>query len=48
MDAIGAVLTVLVLVLLWVAAGLFGRDSRRPDDWVSRRDLRDRMRRLGD
>ncbi len=48
MEDIGAVLTLLVVVLLWVAAGLFGRDSRRPDDWRSHRDLRDRAPRLGD
>jgi hypothetical protein len=47
-DAIGAVLTVLVVVLLWVAAGLFGRDSRTSDDWASNRDLRDPTSRLGD
>jgi hypothetical protein len=33
MDAIAAVVTVLAVVLLWVAAVVFGRDSRDGRDW---------------
>jgi len=33
MDAIGLAVTVLAVVLLWVAAAVFGRDSRDGGDW---------------
>jgi hypothetical protein len=48
MELIGTALTVLVVVLLWAAAVVFGRDSREPGDWRSRSNLRDRTPRLGD
>ena len=48
MEVIGTALTLLVVGLLWVAAILFCRDSREPDDWLTRTNLRDRTRRLGD
>ncbi|HET7236333.1 MAG TPA: hypothetical protein VFK59_07865 [Actinomycetota bacterium] len=41
-------LTVLLLVLLWVAAVAFGRDSRDGSDWFSRTSVRDPGGRLGD
>ena len=46
MDSIGVVLTVLVVVLLWVAAVAFGRDSREGSDRRSGPDQRDRFLRL--
>ena len=42
------ILTVLFVVLLWVAAVAFGRDSRDGSDWLRRTNLRDRTSRLGD
>jgi hypothetical protein len=42
MDAIGIAITVLLVALLWVAAVVFGRDSREEGDWQHRSDLRDR------
>jgi hypothetical protein len=42
MDAIGIVITVLLVALLWVTAVVFGRDSREEGDWQHRSDLRDR------
>ena len=33
MDAIGIVVTVVAVGLLWVAAVVFGRDSRDGRDW---------------
>lgn len=45
---IGAAIVVLVVVLLWVAAVVFGRDSRDGNDWLSRASVRDRSPRLGD
>ena len=36
MGSIGIALTVLVVVLLWVAAVAFGRDSRDGSDWRDR------------
>ena len=42
MDAIGIVVTVLLVALLWVAAVVFGRDSREGGDWLPRSNLRDR------
>jgi hypothetical protein len=46
MEAIGIALTVLVVVLLWVAAVAFGRDSREGSDRPLGNDLRDRFLRL--
>ena len=46
MDSIGIALTVLVVVLLWVAAVAFGRDSREGSDPRSGPDLRERFLRL--
>jgi hypothetical protein len=42
MDAIGIVVTVLAVGLLWVAAVVFGRDSRDGGDWRLRSNVRDR------
>ena len=36
MEVLGIVLTVLVIGLLWVAAVVFGRDSRDGNDWFRR------------
>jgi hypothetical protein len=44
----GIALTILLLVLLWVAAVAFGKDSRDGSDWFSRTNVRDGARRLGD
>jgi hypothetical protein len=48
MDAVLNVLAVLVIVLLWVAAIAFGRDSRQGSDWNSTSGIRDRTPHLGD
>ena len=48
MEAVLNVLTVLVIVLLWVAAIAFGRDSRQGSDWSSRPGVSDRTPHLGD
>ena len=48
MEVVLSVLTVLVVALLWVAAIVFGRDSRQGSDWNSAPGLRDRFPRLGD
>jgi hypothetical protein len=45
MDAIGMVLTVLVVALLWVAAVAFGRDTRDRAE-RSASDRRERLLRL--
>jgi hypothetical protein len=41
-------LTISLVVLLWVAAVAFGRDSREGSDWFSRTSVRDPSGRLGD
>ncbi len=46
MGSIGVALTVLVVVLLWVAAVAFGRDSREGPDRRSGPRPRDRFLRL--
>jgi hypothetical protein len=43
MDVLGIVLTLLVLGLLWVAAVVFGRDSRDGNDWSRRTTEHDGM-----
>jgi hypothetical protein len=48
MDAIGIVVTVLLVALLWVAAVVFGRDSRDGDDWRLGSGVRDRSFRPDD
>jgi hypothetical protein len=48
MDVLGSVLTVGVVVLLWVAAVAFGRDTRDPGDWRRTQSIRDAPPRLGD
>jgi hypothetical protein len=48
MDAVLDVLTVLVIVLLWVAAAAFGRDSRKGSDWSATPGIRERTPHLGD
>jgi hypothetical protein len=40
MDEIGIVVTVLLVALLWVAAVVFGRDSREGGDWLPGSNLR--------
>lgn len=42
MEAIGLVITVVLVTLLWVAAVVFGRDTRDGADWRPRSDLHDR------
>ena len=46
MEAIGIALTVLVVVLRWVAAVAFGRDSREGSGRALGNDRRDRFLRL--
>ena len=46
MSAIGIALTILVVVLVWVAAVAFGRDSRDGTERRSGPDPRDRFLRL--
>jgi hypothetical protein len=46
MGSIGVALTILVVILLWVAAVAFGRDSREGSDRRSGPDQRDRFLRL--
>ena len=41
MDALGIVVTVLLVALLWVAAVVFGRDSREGGDWLPGSNLPD-------
>jgi hypothetical protein len=48
MEAVLNVLTVLVIVLLWVAAIVFGRDSRQGSDWNRGPGIGDRTPHLGD
>ena len=48
MDAIGIAVTVLAVVLLWVAAVVFGRDSRDGCDWRLGCRARDRSFRQED
>ena len=48
MDAVLNALTALVIVLLWVAAIAFGRDSRKGSDWSSRPGVGERTPHLGD
>lgn len=48
MGALGVVLTLSVVVLLWAAAVAFGRDSRDGNDWFTRGSARDRTPRIGD
>jgi hypothetical protein len=48
MDTVLNALTVLVIVLLWVAAIAFGRDSRKGSDWSSAPGIRERTPHLGD
>lgn len=48
MDTVLNGLTVLVIVLLWVAAVAFGRDSREGSDWTGAPGIRDRSPRIGD
>jgi hypothetical protein len=36
MEALGIAVTLLVIGLLWLAAVLFGRDSRDGNDWFRR------------
>jgi hypothetical protein len=37
-----------VVAALWIAALLFGRDSRDGADWLGRTNLRDRPPRIGE
>ena len=46
MGSIVVALVILVVILLWVAAVAFGRDSRDGSDQRSGPDLRDRFLRL--
>lgn len=43
MEALWIVLTLAVVGLLWVAAVVFGRDSRDGNDWFRRTRDRDRL-----
>jgi hypothetical protein len=43
MDVLWIALTVLVIGLLWVAAVVFGRDSRDGNDWFRRAKDHDRL-----
>ncbi|HEY7660666.1 MAG TPA: hypothetical protein VIC58_08735 [Actinomycetota bacterium] len=48
MESLAAVLTVLAVVCLWVAAALFGRDTRGAGGWSPASSIRDRSPRLRD
>lgn len=48
METVLNVLTVLVIVLLWVAAIAFGRDSRQGSDWSSSPGIGEQTPHLGD
>ena len=48
MDAILNALTVLAIVLLWVAAIAFGSDSRKGSDWSSAPRIGERTPHVGD
>ena len=48
METVFAILTVLVIALLWAAAVAFGRDSRQGGDWTPASGVRDRSPRLRD
>ena len=48
MDAVLNALTVLAIVLLWVAAIAFGRDPRKGGDWTSAPGVGERGPHLGD
>ena len=43
MEAVWILLTLLVVGLLWVAAVVFGRDSRDGNDWYRRTGDHDRL-----
>ncbi|HZD18564.1 MAG TPA: hypothetical protein VE669_10530 [Actinomycetota bacterium] len=45
---LGSVAAVVAIVGLWVAAVLFGRDTRDGGSWLARTNLVSRPRRLGD
>jgi hypothetical protein len=48
METVLDVLAVLVIVLIWVAAIAFGRDSRQAGDWFPTSSVRDRSPHIGD
>jgi hypothetical protein len=48
MDALGAALVVAAVVLAWLAAVLFGRDSRDGRDWPTGTGVRERPPRARD
>ncbi len=48
MEVLGSIVLGLAVVGLWVAAALFGRDTRDGGDWLVRTNLRGRPARLGD
>ena len=48
MELIGSAVVVIVIAGLWVAAVLFGRDTRDGGDWLARSSLAERPARLGD
>ena len=48
MDTLGTALAAAAAAALWVAAVLFGHDSRDGRDWLAGRSLRQRPPRTGD
>ena len=42
MDVIGLILALALAAALWIAAVVFGRDSRDGRDWLARSDLGER------
>jgi hypothetical protein len=48
MELLGSAAVVVLIAGLWIAAVLFGRDTRDGGDWFARSRLAERPRRLGD
>ncbi|HEX6230293.1 MAG TPA: hypothetical protein VF029_01105 [Actinomycetota bacterium] len=48
MELAGSALVVVVILGLWIAAALYGRDTRDGADWSARFGLNERPRRTGD
>jgi hypothetical protein len=48
MDVLGLILALALAAALWIAAVVFGRDSRDGRDWLARSDLGERSSRGGD
>lgn len=47
-DSLGSLIVAAAIAALWVAAVVFGRDTRDGGDWLERTNLRERPPRIGD